>query len=87
MMAAGVPLHSPFAMHSAAAPATCGDAMLVPEMVLYPPPFHVDRMHTPGAATVCPSSAGPAKLLKSAAAESSVPARHVAAAPPPGCPS
>jgi hypothetical protein len=37
-------------MSRAAAPATCGDAMLVPEIVLYPPPGHVDRMQTPGAA-------------------------------------
>ena len=54
-------------MHSAAVPAAWGDAMLVPEMVLQPPPFHVERMHTPGAAIVWFASGLPmaAKLLKS----------------------
>ncbi len=36
---------------SAAAPATCGDAMLVPESSAQPPPEIDDRTSTPGAAT------------------------------------
>jgi hypothetical protein len=35
---AGVPMQVPLAMQSAAVPATWGDAMLVPEIVAYPPP-------------------------------------------------
>jgi hypothetical protein len=68
-------------------PAVWGDAMLVPEIVLYPPPFQVDTIHTPGAAIVCPSSEPPGnvKLVKSDDM-SSTSDRQVAAAPPPGCP-
>lgn len=49
-------------LYRAAAPATCGLAMDVPEIVLYPPPRHVDSTHTPGAAM---STSGP-KLEKNA---------------------
>ena len=38
------------AICSAAAPAACGAAMLVPLIVEYPPPRHAESMHTPGAA-------------------------------------
>lgn len=34
---------------AAVANPTCGLAIDVPEMELYPPPGHVDRMHMPGA--------------------------------------
>jgi hypothetical protein len=36
---------------SAATPLTCGVAMLVPLMVLYPPPAQVELIDTPGAVT------------------------------------
>ncbi len=36
--------------HRAAMPATCGEAMLVPELSAYPARIHVERMHEPGAA-------------------------------------
>src|SRR6266508_754379 len=42
------PEQGPDPTQSAAVPVTWGVAMLVPEMVLYPPPFQVERMHTPG---------------------------------------
>src|SRR5438093_6106578 len=74
-------------MQRAADPATCGEAMLVPLRVLYPPPGQVEMMQTPGAAMVWLwSSALTAKLLKSAAL-SSTSTRQVGAAPPPGRPS
>jgi hypothetical protein len=38
-----------FAKYNAAAPATCGLAMLVPLLVLHFPPFQVDKIQTPGA--------------------------------------
>ena len=71
-------------MYSAAAPAACGEAMLVPLMVLYPPSFHVERMHTPGAAI----SISEPSLLK-VAKVSSEPAslRQVVAASAPPWPS
>ena len=60
-----------------AAPATCGEAMLVPEIVLYPgtillprlTAFHVDLMHTPGD----PTSTSVPKLLKWAKVSSGPP--------------
>src|SRR5829696_802732 len=70
-----------FALYSAAAPVTCGVAIDVPLIVLYPPPFQVDRMHTPGAMR----STSVPKFEKSANV-SSWSARQVAAAPPPGAP-
>src|SRR4029079_11790659 len=87
MIEDGAPVQAPVEMHSAAVPLTCGVAMLVPLMVLKPPPFQVDRMHTPGAAIVWPTSLLPmvVKLLKSAGV-SSTSARQVEAAPPPGWP-
>ena len=36
---------------NATTPATCGVAMLVPLLVLYVPPGHVDCTKTPGATT------------------------------------
>ena len=39
---AGLPVHLPEAMHKAAAPATWGEAMLVPDIVVYPPPLAVE---------------------------------------------
>src|SRR5262245_44111365 len=47
---------------SAAAPATCGAAMLVPLLVPYPPPGIVDKTLTPGAVI---STSGP-RLLNAA---------------------
>lgn len=38
------------ARNSAIAPATCGEAMEVPDSVVVPPPLAVDRTETPGAA-------------------------------------
>jgi hypothetical protein len=49
---AGVPVQAPVEMQSAAVPATCGLAMLVPEIVLYVPAMYVELMHVPGAAIV-----------------------------------
>lgn len=54
----GVPVQLREAIHSAVVPATCEEAMLVPEIVLQVPllrlrsPFYVDLMHTPGATMV-----------------------------------
>src|SRR5262249_46238215 len=79
----------PFEMHSATAPVTCGAAMLVPEMVLTPPPGHVDVMHTPGALMRCGAIvAVVAKSEKLAAVSSRSLARHAGARPrAPGRPS
>src|ERR1044072_9234505 len=44
---------APSSMHSAASPAMCGAAMLVPDIVYHGPVLYVDRMQTPGAAIVC----------------------------------
>ena len=68
-------------MYKAAAPATCGEAMEVPLILLYPPSFQVDRMQTPGAMM---STSAP-KLLKSANV-SSTSTWQVGLAPPPGSP-
>ena len=80
-------MQAPVAMQSAAVPATCGEAMLVPESVLsYMPSRYVEWMQTPGAAIVWFwSAACTAKLLK-LAYWSSTPVRQVLAAPPPGWP-
>src|SRR5437588_13098805 len=74
---AGVrPVHGPAAplspKHRATTPATCGEAMLVPEIVWYLLPGQVERMHTPGPAIAWAASALPSvvKLLKPAAASS-----------------
>src|SRR5688500_16144951 len=81
-----MPAHDP-AMQRAAVPAMWGLAMLVPEIVLYPPCFQLERMQTPGAAIVWPSSLDPAVVkLEKSAAVSSTSLRHVAPAPPPGRP-
>jgi len=70
------PVHGPAApfspKQSATTPATCGDAMLVPEIVWYLLPGQVERMHTPGPAIAWAASALPSvvKLLKPAAASS-----------------
>ena len=84
MMAAGVPEQGPFAppslRHRATAPATWGDAMLVPEIRLLPPSFQVDLMHTPGAAIVWPLPADvAAKLEKLAYLSSDSPVVQVGA--------
>ena len=56
-----MPAHGPgppaSAMHSAASAATCGVAMLVPEIVSWPPPGQVERTQTPGAAIRCAAPA------------------------------
>jgi hypothetical protein len=71
--------------------ATCGDAMLVPEIVLYPgaillpffTAFQVDLMHTSGA----PMSTSVPKLLKKAKSSSVAPSwLQVFRAPPKGSP-
>src|SRR5437899_8883918 len=90
MIAAGArPAHAELEMQRATVPATCGEAMLVPDSVAKSPLlFEVERMQTLGAAIVCDASAlpGVVQLLKSAAV-SSTSGRHVAAARPPGIPS
>ena len=53
MTFAGAPVQRALAMQSATVAATCGAAMLVPEIVRYPPPGHAERMQTPGAAMTC----------------------------------
>jgi hypothetical protein len=81
--------HVPTEMDRATVPVTCGAAMLVPEIVLYPPPFQVERMQTPGPAMVWAMSDVldvVVKLLKSALV-SSTSARQVGEPSPPGFPS
>jgi hypothetical protein len=68
--------------YSATAPATCGLDMDVPLIVLYPPPFQVERMHTPGAVR----STLPPWLLKFARV-SSPSLRQVGEPLPPALPS
>jgi hypothetical protein len=76
---------------SAATPATCGVAMLVPDIVVVPPPIFVDVMHTPGPAIVCAASGLPTvvKLLKLAAtsSDSKYASMQVGDPSPPGTPS
>ena len=52
MIDRAVPRQRPEEMHSATVAATCGEAMLVPEIVRLPPPGHDERMQTPGPATM-----------------------------------
>src|SRR5918999_6246116 len=73
MIWAGViPAQGPASMQRATRPATCGEAIDVPEIDLNLPLFHVDVMHTPGAAITWSASGAPgtAKLEKSAATSS-----------------
>ena len=60
MISAGVSLaQGPASMQRAIRPATWGEAIEVPEIVLLPPSFQVEVMQTPGAAMVCSASAEP----------------------------
>src|SRR5215204_22264 len=83
------PLNPPALTHRATAPATCGAAMLVPDIVAVPPPSLSDLTHTPGADTMCTTScARVAKLEKPAALSSAVPDEQLGDPPcAPGTPS
>src|SRR5919204_4219008 len=91
---AGVmPEHGPgealLPMQSEAVPALCGEAMLVPENVVVPPPSRSERMQTPGPAIVWLwSEADTAKFENSAYLSSISEVRHDGGPPvPPGSPS
>src|SRR4051794_13105444 len=83
------PAVCPSPMHSATEPATCGVAMLVPDMTAKPPPLAVEVMHTPGAAIVWACPVAVDAQLEKLACESSVSPVRQAGAPPaaPGRPS
>src|SRR5258705_114865 len=85
------PAQGPASMQRATRPATWGEAIDVPEIDLKAPSFHVEVMHTPGAAITWAASGPPGTAQsEKLAAVSSVPLVEHVDAPeyrPPGLPS